>query len=208
MVMSSEDDSSATDRLLQRVSAGESGAVDELLAAYRRYLRRVVELRMDAELRTRVDPSDVVQETQLIASRRIDEFLARRPTSFRLWLRRKTLEQLVTLRRRHVEAEKRSLRREVPLSDQSSLLLSRQLLVPRASQVEQRKELLEQIRSAVAEIGDQDREMLLLRHVEELNNSEVAELLEIEPKTASKRYGRAVRRLRERLLEQGISRGE
>ncbi len=77
--MCSASDSTDTDRLLQQVSDGQSSALDELMAGYRRYLRRVVALRMDPELRLRVDPSDVVQETQLLVSERIDDFLSRRP---------------------------------------------------------------------------------------------------------------------------------
>jgi RNA polymerase sigma-70 factor (ECF subfamily) len=204
--MSSASDSIETTRLLQRVADGNEGALDELLVLYARYLRRVVELRMEPELRARVDPSDAVQETQLAVIRRIDDFLFRRPTSFRLWLRGKALEQLVSLRRRHLAAQKRSVRREVRLSDQTSQILVRQFLDPRPSEVVQRRELLGQIRRAVSDLGENDREMLLLRHVEELRNSEVAELLGVDQKAASKRYGRAVRRLRERLVDMGISR--
>ena len=206
--MCSASDSTNTDRLLQRVADGQTSALDELMTGYRQYLRRLVELRIDPELRLRVDASDVVQETQLAASERIDDFLARRPISFRLWLRGTALERLISLHRRHVGAQKRSLRREVALTDQSSLLLARRLLVDRPSQAAQQHELLEQVRRTVAELGEQDREILLLRHIEELSNAEVADLLAIEKSAASRRYGRAVIRLREKLVERGISQSE
>ena len=177
------------------------------MVGYRRYLRRVVELRMDPELRQRVDPSDVVQETQLLASQRIDDFLARRPISFRLWLRGTALEQLISLRRRHVVAEKRSVRREAILNNQSSMLLARRLFAGRPSQVLRRQELLDKVRRTISELDQQDREILLLRHIEELSNGEVAELLGIEQSAASRRYGRAIIRLRDKLIDQGLSSG-
>ena len=164
--MCSASDSTDTDRLLQQVSDGQSSALDELMAGDRRYLRRVVELRMDPELRLRVDPSDVVQETQLLASERIDDFLSRRPISFRLWLRGTALEQMIILRRRHVVAEKRSVRREVNLSNHSSLMLARRLFAGRPSQVLQRQELLDQVRRTISELGEQDRETECVNDIE------------------------------------------
>ena len=78
-----------TEHLLELVSQGDERALERLLAEHRPYLRRLIELRMEDGLQARVDPSDVVQETQIVVIRRIDEFLSRRPTSFRLWLRLK-----------------------------------------------------------------------------------------------------------------------
>ena len=88
-----------TERLLELASQGDAQALEQLLSEHRPYLRRLIELRLDDDLHARVDPSDVVQETQIVAVRRIDEFLKRRPTSFRLWLRSKALEKLVEIRR-------------------------------------------------------------------------------------------------------------
>ena len=149
---------------------------------------------MEQELRARVDPSDIVQETSIHVMRRIDDFLRRRPTSFRIWLRRKTLEQIVDARRHHF-AQKRSLQRDYRLSDASSLSLAQQLVAGRPSQIVRRNELVQQVRSAIERLADMDREVLLLRHIEGLTNAEVAELLDIEPATARKRHGRAIRRL-------------
>jgi RNA polymerase sigma-70 factor (ECF subfamily) len=198
---------SDTDRLLKRVSDGQSSALEELMAGYRHYIHRVVDLRIDPELRPRVDPSDVVQETQLLASQRIEDFISSRPISFRLWLRGLALEQLLILRRRHVGAKKRSLTGELRLTDQSSMMLARRLFADRPSQALQRKELVEQVRRSVSELSEQDREIMLLRHIEELSNTEVAELLAIKESAASRRYGRALIRLRDKFVEQGISRG-
>ena len=204
----STNESARTDELLKQAGQGDSAAVEQLMAAHRRYLRAVIELRMDHELRLRVDPSDVVQETQLIASQRLDDFLRRRPTSFRIWLRRKALERLVDLRRHHVIAEMRSVRREVTLSDHSSMTMAssiQSLLRQSPDHALMARELAQQVREAISNMKDMDREVLLLRHVEGLTNAEVAEVMEIETVAASQRYGRALRRLREQLLDRGIT---
>lgn len=201
--MTSQHGTTETEQLLVRLERGDSRALDQLVASHRAYLKRVIELRMEEALRGRVDPSDIVQETQLVVARRIDDFLRRRPTSFRLWIRRKALEKLVDLRRRHL-AEKRSVKRELRLSDASSLEIARRLIDGRPSEALQRKELADQVRAAIQQMSDIDREVLLLRHVEELTNGEVADLLQIDPATARKRHGRAVRRLGNQLAEAGI----
>lgn len=204
----SHNESAHIEELLQRASRGDSNAIEKLMSAHRRYLRAVVELRMDHELRLRVDPSDVVQETQLIASQRLDDFLRRRPTSFRIWLRRKALERMIDLRRHHVLAEKRSVRREIPISNRSSMTMARNirsLLAKSPDQITAARELARQVRQAIGNMKEMDREVLLLRHVEDLTNAEVAEVMGIETVAASQRYGRALRRLRETLIDRGIT---
>src|SRR4051794_7229743 len=118
-------DSEETNTLLDRLRQGEAQALSELFDRHREGLRTFVELRLDARLSARFDPSDVVQETQLALAGRMDDFLERRPMPFRLWLRKKAQEMMINLRRDHVEAEKRSVRREEPQPDRSSLLLAR-----------------------------------------------------------------------------------
>lgn len=198
--MLSSGDSVDTQRLLDRVREGDSAARDELLALHREYLRQLIEVRMEPELRRRLDPSDVVQETHLEAIERLDDYLQREPMSFRLWLRRNAIEQLANMHRRHLQAQRRSVRREVPLSNVSSIAVARALLGDRPSAGLQMRELADRVRQALAELSDGDRELLLLRHGEELTNAEVAELLGIGPGNASKRYGRALRRLHVRLI--------
>jgi RNA polymerase sigma-70 factor, ECF subfamily len=201
----SEHDTSETDRLLTQLEQGDRECLGRLLALHREYVRRVVELRMGDDLRGRVDPSDVVQETQLVVMRRIDDFLQRRPVAFRVWLRRKALEQIVDTRRHHL-ADKRSVRRQFHLSDASSLALAQQLMVSRPSQIARRKETAELLRAAIERMGETDREILLLRHIEELTNNEAAEALEIDPAAARKRHGRAIRRLGQLLADLDFSR--
>ncbi|MGD9855028.1 MAG: sigma-70 family RNA polymerase sigma factor [Planctomycetaceae bacterium] len=188
-----------TAQLLDEIERGDRAAVNRLLDLYRPYLKRVIELRIDPELRARIDPSDLVQDTQLVAVKRMRDFLKRRPTTFRLWLRRKALEQLVDVRRRHLGAQKRSVRGEIGLSEASSLAVVHRLRQTSPSKAAEQKELVAHVRMVMDQLAEMDRDVLLLRHVEELSNAEVAELLEIEPAAASKRYGRAVRRLSERL---------
>ena len=182
--MSSASDQSYTDQILSKIERGESSAIGPLLESQRAYLRRLVELRMEDELRGRVDPSDVVQETLLVVSQKVPDFIERRPTSFRLWVRLKALERLVETRRRHL-AGRRSVRREMTLSDASSMAVARHFLRDAPSQRIQRKDLMDRVRQAILELDETDREVLLLRHVEELSNGEVAEVLNLSKYAAS-----------------------
>jgi RNA polymerase sigma-70 factor (ECF subfamily) len=194
-------DSEETRRLLQAVRDGDRQALSQLLAQHRDALRLAVELRLDARLQSRFDASDVVQEAQLEATRRIDDYLARRPMPFHLWLRKTAHESLLRLRRQHAEADCRAVEREVPLPDGSSAMLARELLGLSATPSQQaaEQELAARLRQAVAALAEADREVLLLRHFEGLGNQEVAQLLELEPEAARKRYGRALLRLRKLL---------
>jgi RNA polymerase sigma-70 factor (ECF subfamily) len=196
-------DSAETQALLRLVRTGDRAAFDRLFALYRPYLRQVIELRLDRRLRARIDPSDVVQEAQLEAYRRLPDYVARRPMSFRLWLRKTAHQRLLMLRRCHLGAARRDAAREVPWPDDSSVQLARQLLAPdpTPSQEVAGREQARQVREAVARLPAADRQILVLRNLEGLSNTEVAELLRVDPATASRGYGRALLRLRELLEE-------
>lgn len=196
-------DSTQTQLLLGQIAEGDSHALETLLEHQRDFLRRLLALRMEPALRRRVDPSDVIQETLVVANGKMDDYLRRRPTAFRLWLRRKALERLVEHRRKHF-AQKRSVERELSLQDASSAL-AHSLADGRPSKILMRRELCRQIQQVVADLSELDREILLLRHVEGLTNSEIADLLKLDVKTASKRYGRALLKLSNRLSEKGIT---
>jgi RNA polymerase sigma-70 factor (ECF subfamily) len=196
-------DSTSTDALIAAIADGDHAAVDELLARHRAYLRRMVDVRMDAAMRPRVDPSDIVQETLTVASRRLGDFIERRPTSFRIWLRRKAIERLVEARRKHL-ALKRDARRDNSISDASSLAIARGLFRESAGHAAMRRELSEQVRRAMTQLNELDQEIILLRHAEGLSNVEAAEVLEVDPGTASKRYGRAIARLSAELRRMGV----
>ena len=102
--------------------------------------------------------------------------------------------------------KKRAIDREAPLTDASSLAIARQLISERPSVAAMRQELGSQVRDAMLTLSESDREILILRNAEHLTNIEVAQLLEIDQKTASKRYGRAIHRLSEQLSQMGVSR--
>ena len=205
-----EPDTAETQRLLERVQAGDADAADHLLARHRPFLHRVVELRLNLRLRARVDPSDVVQEAQLDAFRRLAEYVRRRPMPFRLWLRKTVNERLLKIQRRHLEAGCRAVGREVPLPDQSSLILGQQLLASGStpSQRFDRSEFARRVRQAVARLPEADREVLVMRNFEGLSNPEIGYLLGLDAATVSRRHGRALLRLRKLLLEGGLGESE
>jgi RNA polymerase sigma-70 factor (ECF subfamily) len=199
-------DSAATCDLLEQIGRGDRQALDLLLTHYRPGLHAFVGFHLDPRLRARVDASDVVQEAQLEIVRRMDDFLNRRPMPFHLWARKTAYERLLNLRRDHRKRARRSVDREVAFPDRSSLLLARPLLSggPSPSQQVTAREFAERVASAVGQLADTDREVLLMRHAEELPYQEIACLLEIEPAAARKRYGRALLRLQNVLSEHGL----
>jgi RNA polymerase sigma-70 factor (ECF subfamily) len=194
------------DTLLQRAGAGDAAALDQLLAMHRPFMCRVVEVRMDAALRGRIDPSDVVQEAQLEVARRIGDYLERRPMPFTLWLRQTTYEHLLRLQRHHLSAECRSVSREMPLPEGSSAQLARLALAqdPAALKNLIDRELAQRVNEVLMRLTEPDREVLLLRCYEGLDNQETAQVLGVEPGTASRRFGRALLRLR-RLLKEDLT---
>lgn len=191
-----------THRLLGLIQEGDSDALGRLLARHRGLIRRMVEARMDPKLRGRVDASDVVQEAHIEVARRINDYLERRPMPFHLWLRQTAYQNLLRFRRRHVEAGCRAVENEVPLPDRSSIILAQQLIGNSASPAKKllEREMAERVQGALAEMGEIDREILLMRHLEQMGNRQVAEALELDPKAANKRYARALVKLRARLV--------
>ena len=199
-------DSAETCDLLERIRQGDRQALDGLLARHRPALRGFVEVHLDPRLRARVDPSDVVQEAQLEVVRRMDDFLANRPMPFRVWLRKKTYQRLLNVRRDHLTRARRSVSREMAWPDRSSLLVAGPLLAggPSPSQQLEARELAQKLGRALARLADADREILLMRHAEDLPFQEIACLLDIEPAAARKRFGRALIRLQTILREEGL----
>lgn len=205
--MHADPDSTETSRLLGGVRQGDRRAFDELFARHEPFLQRLVDARLPVGFRARINPSDVVQETQLEAYRRLEDFLSRQPMSFRLWLRKMACERIIMVQRQHVGAKRRTIDREVGCSMQSSTALARQLVQRGSSPSIQiiRRELVHNVRDALTELAEGDREILIMRTVESLSNQEVAQLLGIESVAASQRYGRALLRLRKALLKRGVT---
>jgi RNA polymerase sigma-70 factor (ECF subfamily) len=200
-------DSTETQRLLEQAGSGEDQAREQLFARHQSYLQAFVALRIDPKLRARVDPSDVVQDAQIEALRRLDTYLRQRPMPFRLWLRQLALDRLLMLRRRHVEARRRAIGMEVELPEHSSALFAQHLPASGTtpSQRLDRDELARRVRHAVARLAEIDREILLMRTFEGLTFEETASLLKIDPAAARKRHGRALLRLHKLLTEGGLT---
>jgi RNA polymerase sigma-70 factor (ECF subfamily) len=197
-----------TEELLSRARAGDAAAVEQLLVRHRDRLAQMVAVRMDDRLGARVDPSDVVQETLAIAARRLPEYLRNSSLAFYPWLRQIAWTRLVDLHRCHVAASKRSVSREEPmgLPDSSTMQLANWLATGGTGPLRHllREELRERVRSAMAQLGTEDREILLLRHLEELSYAECAVILGTSEAAAMQRHVRAARRLH-RLLGPAIS---
>ena len=136
--------------------------------------------------------------------KRINEFLENRPSSFKVWLRSRAIEQLADEYRRHIAAAKRSVRREQANNDRSSIEIARALVVENQTERLYRKEVAEQVRRLIEELSDIDQEILTLRHVEGLTNIEASEALSLPLETVRKRYGRALRRLVEKVTAAGL----
>lgn len=198
--------SEATQELLAGARGGDAEAVNRLLERHREALRRMIDMRLDRRVRQRVDASDVVQDVLVDAHRRINDYLSNPAMPFHLWLRQMAKDRLIDAHRRHRDAARRSLDREQPLAiagtdDRSTIELAAQLwdreMTPAAAATV--RELQQRFAAAVELLDDQDREVILMRHFEQLSNSEVATALNLTAPAASMRYLRAMRRLRELL---------
>jgi RNA polymerase sigma-70 factor, ECF subfamily len=192
--------------LKRRVERGDEAALLEIFARHRDRLRRMVKLRMDRRLQGRVDPSDVLQEACIDVVRRAREYLANPSLPVFLWLRWVTGERLLALHRRHLGSKMRDAGLEVSLHhgslpQASSVSLAAMLLgrLTSPTRAAQRAELQIKLQDALNAMEAIDREVLTLRHFEELNNNETAEVLGISKKAASNRYIRALKRLKDAL---------
>jgi RNA polymerase sigma-70 factor (ECF subfamily) len=201
-----------TDQLLVDVSRGDDSARERLFDRHRHRLRGMVAVRMDPRLKARVDPSDLVQESLAEAHRRLDDYLRKRPMPFYPWLRQIAVDRLIDQHRRHIRSGKRTVDREhadgMYLSDGSiaefAKRLSHSASAPSARL--RREENQERLRTALACLADRDREVLVLRYLEQLAPRDVAAILGISERAESMRHMRALERLR-RLLGHNHSEG-
>jgi RNA polymerase sigma-70 factor (ECF subfamily) len=200
-----------TDTLIGRVRNGDNSARQQLLARHRERLRRMVAVRMDRRLAPRMDPSDIVQDVLADADRELSEYLRRRPVPFYPWLRQLAWDRLVEVHRRHVRAGKRSVKREEPgmldLPDESAMILADRLMdrAHSPSQHAVREETRRRVRSAIAQLPDRDREVLVLRHLEQLTTSQAAAVLGISEAAVKARHVRALDRLERQLGGRDLS---
>ncbi len=195
---------SADDLLIDRAAKGDEAALAELFGRYRKRLRAMVRLRMDRRLQGRVDPSDVLQEAYLDVAQQLPSYHAKLEMPFYLWLRLTTGQRMMRLHRQHLGAGMRDAGREVSLHrgalpQASSVSLAAQLLgrVTSDSKAIERAEIQLQLQTALNGMDEMDREVIALRHFEELSNVEAAQVLGLETSAASKRYIRALKRLQE-----------
>lgn len=207
----SDREAAAVEDLLQRAAAGDGEAAGQAVLVHDERLRRVVRLRLDARLARRVDVDDVLQEVHIEALRRLPEFLADRSVPLLIWLRFLAVQRCVTLARRHLAAAARDARREQFLdaggfTDGTSIALAQALSahLTTPSQAAVRGEVHLGVRAAVEALEPLDREILCLRHFEALDNVEAASVMGITAAAASKRYIRALVRLREILTAAGL----
>lgn len=190
---------------LERAAAGDAESWRRLLEPYHARLRRMVAGRMDPRLHKRVDPSDVLQNAYLEATRQLKKYLSNEPLPFFLWLRGLVGSQLARAHRQHLGTRQRDAGREVPLDqpapDLSSAVLAHCLLGQgeRPSEEAVRSELRERLQILLEQLSTGDREVLALRHFEQLTTAEMAAVLSISVQAAGKRYIRALDRLRQRL---------
>jgi RNA polymerase sigma-70 factor (ECF subfamily) len=199
-------DAATTQELLDQAKAGDAEAVNRLLDRHREPVRRLIDLRLDPAIVQRVDASDVVQEVLLEASKRLQDYLRKPAMPFHLWLRHLAKDHLIDAHRRHHQAQKRGVDRERPIhrpawADRSSLELAGQLMdherTPASEAIQQ--ELQRRLHDALTKLDEDDREVIQMRHFEQLGNQDVAAALGLTEAAASMRYLRAVRRLRDLL---------
>ena len=202
-------DTTDTSELLRRAGRGDSQALGDLFDRHRDRLRRMVQIRLDRRLQGRIDPSDVLQEAYLEVARGLAGYLSNPVLPFFLWLRFLTGMKLHALHRHHLGTKARDAGREVSLHagalpQASSASLAAQLLgrYTSPSQAAVRAELQLRVQEALNSMEPLDREVLALRHFEQLSNAEAAQVLGVSEAAASNRFMRALKRLKKIL--QGV----
>ncbi len=191
---------SQIENLLDGIEGGNTSAVDKLLAGHRGRLRQMVASRIDLRLIARVDPSDVVQDVLIEATRKLPEYCRSRNIPFYPWLRQMAWDRLVELHRQHVRVQKRSVQREVSpfgLSDQSVTALVSRLpgysLSPSAEAI--RNEMKSRVRDHLNQLDETTREVLVMRYVEQLKLREIAASLGVSESAVKSRHIRGLQSL-------------
>ncbi|TWT47077.1 ECF RNA polymerase sigma factor SigW [Thalassoglobus neptunius] len=198
---------SEVEELVAQVIQGDRAALGKLFDYHRNRLWRIVNFRLDTRLVGRVDADDILQESYINAEKRIEHFLHDSPEGFFIWLRLIVNQTMVDVHRRHLGAKARDASRDRSVSGgwsskSTSFSLSHHLLghLTSPSYAAVRAELSQQLSVALESMGDLDREVLALRHFEELTNSETATVLNLSEQAASLRYVRALGRLKKILI--------
>ncbi len=189
--------------LQQGLASGDKQALAALFSVHRENLRKMIQFRLDNRLRHRVDPDDILQEAFLAAEQRISSYRNESERSVFVWLRLIVGQTLVDVHRRHLGTKMRDANQEVSLRYNGSPMASTATLsgyllghLTSPSQAAMRAEVATLLEDVLDKMDDLDREVLVLRHFEELTNNEVAEILGIQKSAASNRYVRALQRLK------------
>ena len=195
-----------TQQLLDGAQSGDADAVNRLMERHRDSVRRLVQMRLDQKIQRRIDVSDVVQDVMIEVNRRLQKYLENPVMSFHLWIRQIAKDRIIDAHRRHRVSAKRSVDREqavvAPAGMHHSTMdlcmqISDQELTPAAAATQQ--EMAKLVEGAIADLGEQDAEIIVMRHYEQLSNQEVAEVLQLSEPAASMRYLRAIRKLKQTL---------
>jgi RNA polymerase sigma-70 factor, ECF subfamily len=185
--------------LLRRAGQGDAQARDELFVQHRDRLRRLIAVRLNRRLAARLDPSDLVQDVLIEANQQLVGYLRERPLPFYAWLRQIAWQRLIDIHRKHVVAQRRSVRREraPALPDESVAELADLLVSSHSTPSKQlmREELRERVRKALLELAERDREVLVMRYLEQLAMAEIAAVLGISEGAVKVRHLRALQRL-------------
>lgn len=206
--MRGDRDDGESDRLIERLRAGDKSAATELLSRHRERLRRMIQVRLDSRLQGRLDTSDVLQDALLDVASRLEDYLKDPKMPFFLWMRLVASERLAWLHRHHLGFKMRDAGREVSLYRDalpaaSSFALASMLLGAQTSptQAAVRAERQLRVQDALNALDPIDREILALRHFEHLTPAEAAQVLSLKPDAASKRYIRALMRMKKLLAD-------
>ncbi len=182
---------------------GGQTVLASLFSSYQNCLERIVSFRLDPRIRGRIDAVDILQEAYLEVSHRLQSFLESTDVSFFVWLRQQTLQTLIDVHRREFR-QKRDVNREIRFvsagtADGTSRSIAQFLIDQLASpsQLAVNAEEIQWLQEALNSMNEVDREVLALRHFEQLGNSQVAEILGLTATAASNRYLRAAARLGE-----------
>jgi RNA polymerase sigma-70 factor (subfamily 1) len=190
--------------IIQSLERDREQALAQFFQIVRPRLKRIVNFRLDYRLSGRVSESDVIQEAYVRASKHLDNFLNKQELPFFVWLRMELHQMLLDLHRHHLDADKRDARREKLFGPtgtgcDTSMAIAAQIVgqVSTPSRLVEKAEQIAMLQQTLEQLPELDREIIALRHFEELSNLETAEYLGIEPSAASKRYLRALKRLKE-----------
>ena len=205
----------SVDVWLDQLRANGVQALAQVLSHYRERLVKMIDFRLDTRLLGRLDVGDVLQEVYLMSARRLDGFLANPAVPTFVWVRTMAQQVLADVHRRHLGAQRRDVRRDVPLhrcqgDGTTSVSIAARLAdsLTSPSKAAARADIRQHLYSAFEQMDPIDREVLALRHFEDLTNGEVAAVLGLKKAAASNRYVRALKRLREIMTAAGAGAGD